>query len=141
MLISIKDSKEVWKSPDGQRSIWEITDQDGQTWSTMSRQIAQGIGQSMELTTRVSDKGKTYLIKPQAEQQAMDSVRAAGGQPSPEAIEALDKAVTRLTRAVEKFDEAVSKILLARGLEEMVEDMPPTEVYENLAGKEIQDDL
>lgn len=145
MLITIRDSKEIWKSPDGQRSIWEITDQDNQVWSTMSRQIAQGIGQSMELTTRVSDKGKTYLIKPPQEgQQAfggVDGIKSGSGTLG--GLEALEIAVEHLTKAVDIFERSVDKLLLSKGLEEIAEahDMPPAELYENLAGKEIQDDL
>ena len=138
MLITVKESNEVWKSPDGQRSIYEIKDQDGNTWQTMSRQIAQAINQSMELTTRVSNKGKTYLIKPQDRQENAQQTLDGVSSPS---IRSED--LQRFQEAVNKFDEAVNKLLLSKGLEEIAQDtdMPPAELYENLAGKEITDDL
>lgn len=125
MQITIQSSEESWKSPDGQRTIWEITDGEGNKWQTMSQQIAQAIGQTMDLTTRVSDKGKTYLIKP-----PVDGVRAP--QAAPPSLGGQD-ATMMLRRILEQL-EAIEKILLVapnKTTEVPDIDLPPIESYED----------
>ena len=131
MIVTIKDSKEVWKSPDGQRSIYEVTDAEGNQWQTMSRQIAMAINQSLELTTRVSDKGKTYLIKPPQEQQGtLDGVRGS---------DALTGLLDRLGKDLDRFEGLLNRLASAPDRP----DLPPAELYDDMRdeGRGVIDDL
>jgi hypothetical protein len=141
LILTIKSSEEVWKSPDGQRSIWEVKDSEGNTWQTMSRQIAMAINQSMELTTRVSDKGKTYLIKPpQDDIQAPQGSQLRQGTPvgivSPQLIE-------RLTSVLERLERLLSADVNEPGIAEITDtdDLPPVSLYDRDMGEEIIDDI
>jgi hypothetical protein len=107
--ISVRSSKESWKSPDGKITIWEVTDGDGQTWDTMSGKIANALGQTIEVTTRVSNKGKTYLITPPA----------GGAYPLPAApvvgaegiLARIEQILARYEASVAAFSESVDKLV------------------------------
>lgn len=144
MLLTIKESKEAWKSPDGQRTIWEVKDSEGNNWQTMSGQIAKAVGQTLELTTRVSDKGKTYLITP-----PQDGPQNAQGIPI---LNVDDIPTDRFEKAVDKFSEAVERLLASQTgtypsaevvlTEPADDDLPPTSLYDQQMGLvEIEDDL
>ena len=108
MLITISQVKEEWKSPDGQLSIWGLVNQmDGTPWKTMSKKIADSEGQTMELTTRVSKNGKTYLIQPPREDSPYGNPGGQGNQaakpagPASANLDRLEVLVDRLEAAVD----------------------------------------
>jgi hypothetical protein len=139
MNITVKSSKEVWASPDGQRNIWEIQTPEGTTWQTMSRQIAQAIGQTLDLTTRVSAAGKTYLVKPPQEQQVPPAYQ--GAQAAVDAIKAppaptiTPELLERLIRVLQGLDDHLRAV---HGVAANT-DLPPLPTYEG--PEEVLDDL
>lgn len=131
MLLTIKTSEEAWTSPDGQRKIWEIVDSEGNKWQTMSRQIAQSINQTMELTTRVSDKGKTYLVKP-----SIDGVGAPQAASTSLESTATDQLLQQILEELKKLNGSAT----IKGNVES--DLPPVESYNvNEQMAEVFDDL
>lgn len=148
MLLTIKESKEAWKSPDGQRTIWEVKDGDGNVWQTMSGQIAKAIGQTLDLTTRVSDKGKTYLITPPQDESGASRGSTDITNPSLN----IDLSSTeRFEKAVDKFSESVERLIASQTgtwpsaealLTEPEDDLPPASLYDKqMDVTEIVDDL
>ena len=95
MKLVIAEAQEKWTSPDKKVTIWDLKDSDGNPWQTMSKQIAQSIGQAVEVTTRVSDKGKTYLIMDKNDQ-------------APTATSNLD--LDRLEAILDKFAVTVERL-------------------------------
>ncbi len=146
MLITIREPKEVWKSPDGQRIIWELKDQDNNTWSTMSRKIATSEGQTMELTTRVAKSGKTFLITPPQEGYAAPGAPGAPAAPvaapvSNDTLLRVEGVMTRLENAVERFEVAVSALWDTAAPPQLPEeDRPPVGLYDS-GYETLQDDL
>lgn len=137
MIVTIKASKEVWHSPDGQRSVWDLETPTGETWQTMSRQIATAIGQSLDLTTRVSASGKTYLVKPLA------SPDGVGAPSSPGVAVPSSDDVRRFSEAVDRFQEAVIKFVShTYDGPGAAPELPPIENYDGFGDERaIEDDL
>jgi hypothetical protein len=109
MLINVLKSNKVWTSPDGNISIWDIEDADGQKWQTRSQKIADALGQTLDCTTTVSKSNKTYLVQtpkegsPGFSQAAQSHVPGSGGQLPNETIIRLEKAVESLERIADRF--------------------------------------
>jgi hypothetical protein len=139
--ISVRSSKESWKSPDGKITIWEVTDGDGQTWNTMSGKIANALGQTIEVTTRVNNKGKTYLITPPAE----------GAYPLPAApvtgaegiLSRIEQILARYEASVAAFSDSVDKLVgqtpVQDGPKPPEKDVVLTEIPDNPMGAEFDE--
>lgn len=142
MIVTVKTSKEVWKSPDGQRSIWEIETPTGEVWQTMSRQIATALGQSLDVTTRVSGTGKTYIVKtPQESPDGLSNANLLPTQPLRGGPSAED--VQRFSAAVDRFQDAVVQFVMAQERKQLDnDDLPPIGNYDALTQERvIEDDL
>lgn len=64
MQITVKSSKEIWKSPDGQRTI-NVLDTDKGEFRTFSDAIAEGFGKTFEVDVYEKDGkfGKERYVK------------------------------------------------------------------------------
>lgn len=104
MLITPKNVTKKWVSPDNRVTIWELQDQNGTTWATRSQSIADSEGQTLELTTTVSNTGKTYLVRPpkDAMPQAQTQIPSVGILP--------EQGIARFEEAVQAFSDAVDKL-------------------------------
>lgn len=149
MLITNKQSKKSWTSPDGRTNIWEVIDQDNNHWQTMSQRIGEGVGQSFDCTTRVSGSGKTYLIQTPKDQQGMP-VAPTQSPSSSQVAPDTQTATARFTEAVERFERAISRFeaitdFATTSQTEAPEDRPISDVEAEqavgLLGGEIVDDL
>lgn len=144
MKIAVQKSKEVWKTDDGKITIWDVTLTDGSIMQTMSGKIASSIGQTIDVTTRTNDKGKTYLITPP---QDGNFPLAPSSQPTSGLSE---QTIARFESAVAAFSDAVDRLSgskIAPSGDTIVADLPDDpgaefdRALEALGGGEIVDDL
>ncbi len=157
MLITIKNVKHEWKSPDERVNIWSLNDQDGNSWQTRSQKIASSEGQTMELTTTISKGGKTYLIQPPREDGAYGPQPAAPSAPKTPSAPApasgsmvsLEAAVARFEVSIDAFERAVDRLLkrlteskpsyIAPSGDTVVRDIPESDPLGGLQGSDAFD--
>lgn len=143
MVITVREAsgEPVWKSPDGNVSIYEIVDSDGNKWSTMSHKIGKGAGQSFDVEVNTKN-GKTYLrLPPDANSpfpQRKDTAQPAVSTPNANDI-------GRFAEAVDKFSAAVDRLVKAQTFRVSdTGDVVPTQLDNDAAaaflGGEIVDD-
>lgn len=161
MKITVKSSNKVWSSPDGQISIYDITDQDGNKWQTRSNKIAEAIDQVLDLTTTVSKSGKTYLVQVPREGSEWSRPSYAtqphqtAPETAPEAPRHAESAnmsvptvsqIERLENVLERFERAVEKLFPSRTkdtlpTDEEVDRYGDVNRAAELLGGEVTDDL
>lgn len=137
MLLNVKSASEAWKSPDGKVTIWDITAADNTVWQTMSGKIAGSIGQAIEVTTRVNQKGKTFLILPPTEAYPSAS-SAVAYAPNLAPVPGISPdLVARFEAAVAAFSDAVESFKGRSKTNEPADDQPPLVEPEGLAGDDF----
>ena len=128
MQITIKNVQKDWMSPDGKITIHSLEDQDGNKWKTMSGTIAAAEGQTMELTTRVSAKGQTYLIQPPRDGSGFEQKAVPTYTPPAQmGIPLTELMVERLEAAVEAL-EATADRLAGSTIDKHSGDVVPTTI-------------
>lgn len=144
MKISVASSNQAWQSPDQKITIWDVIDSDNNKWSTMSGKIANAIGQTIEVTTRTNNKGKTYLVTPQPGGYQPPLAQSPGGNMN-------DATLARFEAAVAAFGDYVDRLIGSKAAPPS--DVVPTEIpdkpmgydfdraIEALGGGEIVDDI
>lgn len=93
MIINVLSAKEAWASPDGKIHIWDITTAEGMNLPTFSPKIANGVGQSFEVTTMVKN-GKTYFQIPKDDAAPVPAITPLPTNDQVARLEAATEAIT-----------------------------------------------
>lgn len=144
MIVTIKNTKQAWESPDKKLRIYDF---DGELQSgekihgqTMSDKIAKSVDQVLDLTTRVSNSNKTYYVQVPRDQEQLGHTEASSAPSKSQSVVVGSDQLQRLIEALEALEKVLGKNI--NRMKSELDDKPPIESrnWEPIRGH-IEDDL